>query len=303
VSFLVLQVVGKTLYTKVLDNFRLPATMAAMTTYNPRPQGCAFLCLLALTMAVTATAFAQDVATISSCPGGAKPPVALEIDCSHVSADADKQLCRPFIQNQACKVFPAYRKITGIHLENTCKSIKFTIYEDSNWPHPKGEAGGMALQCGVDYLVEYSIRSHPKSKMGPYDVHELLHEYQLALGALPDAHVLFSSSMAEAEREIGETDDYERSMKNMKEEAPRLKQELDAGKITGDKECAIAMTQVEESLYLENSRSVYMFYLKLIPSKTKDIADRQRRFDRMFYVVSGGKPEVLKFLKSHGCAP
>jgi hypothetical protein len=277
--------------------------MARMITHNLRPQGCVFLCLLAVTMAVTAAAFAQDVTTISSCPGGAKPPVALQIDCSHVKADADKQLCRPFIQNQACKVFPAYRKITGIHLENTCKSVKFTIYEDSNWPHPKGEAGGLALQCGVEYLVEYSIRSRPGSKIGPYDVHELLHEYQIALGALPDAHVLFSSSMAEALREIGETDEYQRVLKSMKEEAPRLKQELDAGKIAADKECAIAETQVEETLYLENSRNVYMFYLKLVPSMAKDMRNRQERFNRMFYVVSGGKAEVLKFLKSHGCAP
>jgi hypothetical protein len=270
-----------------------------MATHNLRRQPHALLCLLALTIA--GAAFGQDVTTVSGCSGAPKPAVTFQIDCSHVTSGADKQLCRFFIQNQACKVFPAYRKITGIQLENTCKSIKFNIYEDSNWPHPKGE-GGLALQCGVDYLAEYSIRARPGSKIGPYDVHELLHEYQIALGALPDAHVLFASSMAEAERQIGETDAYERSMKNMKEEAPRLKQELDAGKITGDKECAAAETQVEETLYLENSRNVYMFYLKLIPSKTKDLADRQRRFDRMFYVVSSGKPEVLKFLQSHGCA-
>ena len=276
--------------------------MARMTTQNPRRQRHGWLCVLMLTIAFSAAkTFAQDTISVSNCPGAAKPAVTFEIDCSHVNTDADRQLCRPFIQNQACRVFPAYRKITDIHLENTCKSIKFTIYEDSNWPHPKGE-GGLALNCAVDYLAEYSIRSHAKSKLGPYDVHELLHEYQIALGALPDAHVLFSSSMAEALREIGDTDEYQRSLKNMKEEAPRLKQELDAGKITGDKECAIAMTQVEESLYLENSRNVYMYYLKLVPNKTKDMADRQRRFARMFYVVSGGKPEVLEFLRSHGCA-
>jgi hypothetical protein len=205
-----------------------------MTTRNLRPQLQAFVCLVVLMIAGAGTVVAQDVTSVSSCPGGSKLPVTLQIDCSHVTSEADKQLCRPFIENQACRVFPAYRKITGIHLENTCKAIKFTIYEDSNWPHPKGE-GGLALQCGVDYLAQYSIRSHPKAKSGPYDVHELLHEYQLALGALPDAHVLFSSSMAEAQREIGETDDYDRSLKNMKEESPRLKQELDAGKVTGDR--------------------------------------------------------------------
>ncbi len=246
-------------------------------------------------------ALAQDQISVSSCPGAAKIPVAFQIDCSHVKDAASKQLCRPFIQNQACKVFPAYRKITGINLEATCRSIKFNIYDDDNWPHPKGE-GGLAGNCGVDYLAKYSLLAHPASSIGPYDVHELLHEYQLALGALPDAHVLFSSSMAEALREIGETAEYDRAIKNMRSEAPRLEQELRSGKITGPKQCAVAETQVEETLYLQNSRSVYAFYRKLEVSKNPAQADRQARFDRMFYLVSGPNPEVKKFLQENGCA-
>jgi hypothetical protein len=204
----------------------------------------------------------------------------------------------PVHREQACKVFPAYRKITGISLEQTCKSIKFTIYDDDNWPHPKGE-GGLALNCAVDYLAKYSLQAHASSKIGPYDVHELLHEYQIALGALPDAHVLFSSSMAEAMKEIGETDDYARAMKNMKEEAPRLEQELRDGKITGPKQCTVAETQVEENMYLENSRTVYAFYRKLPVSKNPSQADRQARFNRMFWVVSGPKPEVKQVLTQY----
>jgi hypothetical protein len=243
---------------------------------------------------------AQDQVTISSCPGQTKTPVTFQIDCSHVHDPAVKELCRPFIENQACKVFPAYRKITGISLENTCKSIKFTIYDDENWPHPKGE-GGLALQCGVDYLAKYSLQAHPRSTIGPYDVHELLHEYQLALGALPDAHVLFSSSMAEATRLIGETSDYQQTFNNMKAEAPRLAQELADGKIAGPKQCTVAETQVEETLYLENSRSVFAFYRKLAVSWNPSQADREIRFNRMFYLVSGPQPEVRQFLIKNGC--
>lgn len=245
-------------------------------------------------------AAAQDQITISSCPGQPKMPVTFQIDCSHVGDATVKELCRPFIQNQACKVFPAYRKITGIHLEDTCKSIKFTIYDDGNWPHPKGE-GGLALQCGVDYLAKYSLQSHPRSKIGPYDVHELLHEYQLALGALPDAHVLFTSSMAEAMREIGETDDYQQAMKNMQAEALRLEQELRDGKITDPKQCTVAETLVEERIYLADSRSVYAFYRKLAVSRNPSQTDRETRFNRMFYLVSGPKPEVRQFLIENGC--
>jgi hypothetical protein len=276
------------------DRTSKPPKIKIKTYLTPVLLGCVWAGMLN-------SAAAQDQVSVSSCPGQATLPVAFQIDCSHLTDAATKQLCKPFINNQACEVFPAYRNITGINLEDTCKSIKFTIYEDSNWPHPKGE-GGLALHCAVDYLAKYSLQAHPNSKIGPYDVHELLHEYQMALGALPDAHVLFASSMAEATRKIGETDEYERLMKNMKAEAPRLEQDLRSGKITGPKQCSIAETQVEESLYIANSRSVYAFYRKLATSKNPSQTDRVARFNRMFYLVSGPKPEVRKFLLDNGCS-
>lgn len=257
--------------------------------------------LVSCSLFLSGAVWAQDHASVSRCPGQPTIPVSFEIDCSHIKDSATKQLCRPFIENQACKVFPAYRKITGIELEKTCKSIKFNIYDEDNWPHPKGE-GGLAMNCAVDYIAKYSLQAHPNSKIGPYDVHELLHEYQIALGALPDPHSLFASSMAEAMKEIGETDDYERAIKEMKAEAPRLVQELQSGKITGPKQCAVAEAQVEETLYLADSRAAYAFYRKLVISRNANIADRQARFGRMFWVVSGPKPEVKKFFLDNGCA-
>ena len=245
---------------------------------------------------------AQDKISVTECPGQPRLAVSFQIDCSHLNSADDRKLCRPFIENQACRAFPVYRKITGINLENTCKSIQFTIYEDENWPHPKGE-GGLALHCAVDYLARYSVKSATNAKLGPYDVHEILHEYQLGLGPLPDAHVLFSSSMAEAARGVGDTADFERRMKNMKDEAQRLRQELEAGKYkSSPNECRIAQTQVEESLYLENPRTVYAFYRKLGPDKARDQASREARFSRMLWVVSGPKPEVKQFLVDHGCS-
>jgi hypothetical protein len=247
-------------------------------------------------------AAAQDQITVSSCPGQPALPVSFQIDCSHLTDPASKQLCRPFIDNQACKVFPAYRKITGIKLEDTCKSVKFTIYEDANWPHPKGE-GGLALHCSVDYLEKYSVQFRKDSKMGPYDVHELLHEYQLALGPLPDAHILFAPSMVEAMREIGDTEQADRNLKNMTAESQRLATQLNDGKFKTDpNECKLAQTQIEESLYLENSKLVSMFYLKLPPAKGTSQAERNARFNRMFFVVSSAKPEVKKSLTEH-CGP
>jgi hypothetical protein len=225
-----------------------------------------FLAIISVGWLVPAQGYAQDETAVSSCPGQPKIPVTFNIDCSHVSDAASKQLCRPFIENQACRVFPAYRKITGIKLEETCPSLKFTIYEDGNWPHPKGE-GGLALHCAVDYLSQYSIKFRSNSKLGPYDVHELLHEYQFALGPLPSMHVLFGPSMAEAMREVGDAEGYQQRIKSMQDEARRLKERLDGekGKPAAN-DCMLAQTQVEESLYLENSKDVYMFYLKLPPA-------------------------------------
>jgi hypothetical protein len=200
-------------------------------------------------------------------------------------------------------LFPAYRKITGIKLEDRCKSIKFTIYEDVNWPHPKGE-GGLALNCAVDYLAQYSVKFPANSKMGPYDVHELLHEYQFALGPLPSMHPLFASSMAAAMLEIGDAEEYQLRLKQMKAESQRLHDDLEAGKYQSNpQQCSIAQTQVEESLYLENPKLLPMFYLKLPAAKGNSQGERDARFNRMFYVVSSAKPEVKQFLTEHGCGP
>ena len=245
----------------------------------------------------------QEQITVSTCAGQPALPVTFQIDCSHLKDSASRQLCRPFIENQACKVFPAYRKITGINLEDTCKTIKFTIYQDDNWPHPKAE-GGLALHCTVDYLEKYSVNSHKDSKLGPYDVHELLHEYQIALGPLPSMHPLFTSSMAEATKAVGDDEQYQRDVKNMQSESTRLHSELESGKYASlPNQCSIAQTAVEESLYLENSRLLPMFYLKLPPPRGNSQAERDARFDRMFYVVGSGKPELKKFLTDHGCGP
>jgi hypothetical protein len=245
------------------------------------------------------TAGAQNLTNVTTCKGVGQLPVRFQVDCSNLKDAATQQLCRPFIENQACKVFPAYRKITGIKLEDKCKAIKFTIYEDANWPHPNGE-GGLALNCAVDYLAKYSVQAHPESKIGPYDVHELLHEYQFTLGPLPSMHPLFSPSMAEATRAVGDEQQYQLDIKRMRSESQRLHNELESGKYKGNpKECSIAQAQVEERLYLENPKLLSMYYMKLPPANGDDQADRNARFNRMFFVVSNANPEIKKFLTAH----
>ena len=278
--------------------------MSQKSFYNDRSQISRFalLAIALFTGALTPRLVAQNQATVSDCPGQSKLPVTFQIDCSHLK-DASRQLCRPFIEHQACMVFPAYRRITGIKLEDTCPAIKFTIYQDDNWPHPQGD-GGLALHCAVDYLDKYSVDFRKDWAKGPYDVHELLHEYQMTLGPLPGSHPLFGSSMAEAMREIGDNEGYQVRVKEMQAESRRLHDELETGKYKGDpKECYLAQSQLEESLYLENPKLVSMFYLKLPPAKGNSPTERNVRFSRMFYTVGSGKPEIKKFLTDHGCGP
>ena len=65
---------------------------------------------LALTLCCQPSALvAQSQIMVFSCPGVGPLPVRFQVDCSHLTDSASKQLCRPFIESQACKVFPAYQ--------------------------------------------------------------------------------------------------------------------------------------------------------------------------------------------------
>jgi hypothetical protein len=247
---------------------------------------------------VVPLAMAADETSILSCSGQPKTPITFQIDCSHVKNDTDKKLCAPFLKNQACKVFSAYREITGIKFEATCPAIKYTIYEDDNWPHGKGE-GGLALHCAIDYLAEYSIRT--KSKIGAYDTHELLHEYQEVLGALPYQHILFGPSQAEAMRLIGDVQGYQKAVERLREDSATFEERFQklGPKASIDK-CTFAEIEIEQSLYLDKNDNVYQFYRKLVRSRIAAQADRETRFNRMYEVVGGDK--ARRFLLAHGCA-
>jgi len=239
---------------------------------------------------------AQNVVTVSSCPNQPALPVTFVVDCSHVADPATRQLCQPFGENQACKVFWAYRNITGMRLEEECPTVKYTIYDKDKFPHREGE-GGVALHCAADYMADYSVLV--KSMIGPYDVHEILHIYQDRLGALPNQHILFGPSMAEARREIGDKYGYEREVSRMKRGMEYTETNF-AKEVPDDKQCLSAEFYIESTLYLKNPKNVELFYRKLERGWKKDMADRQARFNRMYDAVSGGTAKP--YLLSHGCS-
>lgn len=261
------------------------------------------LCSIVVAAAVLSPGVsAQDKITVSSCPGEPKTAVTFEIDCSHLKNPQSKERCVPFVMNQACKVFPAYRKITGINLEQLCKTFTYTIYDKDNWPHKEGDAGGIALKCGADYEAQYSVDGNIKMASGPYDTHEILHVYQQILGAIPYQHILFGPSQAEAMKLVGDNAGFERNAAEMKKEtaAWETAYEKEASRPATDR-CVSAEVQTEEMLYLGDNSTIYELYRKAGPSPAKDMPSRLARFNRMYDAVSGGKTRA--FLLAHGCAP
>lgn len=251
-------------------------------------------------LAVSApVARADEPVVVTSCPGEARIPVTFRVDCSHVRAPAARAQCRPFIENQACKVFPAYRRITGIELEKACPEITYTLYDEDQWPHKGGDEGGFAGHCSAELLSQFSVLIH--SQIGPYDTHELLHIFHSQLGALPSSHILFGPSQLEARRELGDRYGYEQGFVRMKKGVFDPASEKEFERLAPDQRCRVAQTQEEARLYISNPKVAYAFYRDLEVGWLKDQADREARFNRMFDKVSQGRAK--QFLIDHGCAP
>jgi len=263
------------------------------------------VCVAAL---LAPAASAQDQFTVSTCPGGEKIPIPFEIDCSHLKDAKSKAHCEPFITNQACKLFPAYRKITNVVLEKWCKSVKYTIYDPDGWPKQDAEAGagGMTRSCSVDYLAKYSVDSYFRLAGAPYDTHEILHVYQMGIGginSLQYMHILFGPSQVEAMKLIGDATSYRKWISILQGEVNGFdaNYQKQLSKPAVDR-CQLAEVETEESLYLEDNNNVYEMWRKLGPPLPKgNPAERQLRFNRMYDAVSGGKSR--QFLLAHGCAP
>lgn len=256
--------------------------------------------LVAGALLAGAASAADNLLEAASCPGREKSPVMFRIDCSHVRDAAARAQCLPFITNQSCRVFPAYRKITGINLEGACPTITYTIYDKAEWPYPGGDAGGYAAKCSAKLMSEFSVLR--KTALGPLDTHELLHVYQSELGALPSSHILFGSTQLEALREMGDRYGYESGFARLKGETlgPSFEQYFASDRMKPEGRCAAAQTNLEARLYIGNPKAVYDFWRQLERASLKQQADREARFNRMFERVGG--PSARAFLVAHGCS-
>ena len=157
----------------------------------------------------------------------------------------------------------------------------------------------MSIECRIDYLAEYALAPHFKSAIGPYEVHEILHQYQMAdatLAGLTALHPLFSSSMLEAEREVGDTQAYKQGIARMMDGIRDLRTALDQATIAPADRCRLAQSVVEEDLYLNDTENVYQFYRGLANGSEHDATSR---LSAMLNTLSGGTAK--QFLLSHGC--
>ena len=226
--------------------------------------------------------------TVSTYADGSPLPVTFKIDCSRLQ-DPSKLDCKQFIEITARESFPALRKITGVKLESRCPTLTYTIYNQSDWPY--GGAGGMSLgDCTVAYLVDVLDAKYFDASFGVYDVHELLHQHQYGLPELlNDAHPFFSSTMAEAQRLIGDTYSYQQSQSQMSQAVAST---------VAPAVCRQAQYKVESRLYLGSSNVVYGFYQNLRP----DITDTSLQVSYQLYLASGQDSAVKTQLRDAGCA-
>ena len=149
-------------------------------------------------------------------------------------------------------------------------------------------------------MADYSV--NVKSKIGPYDLHEILHEYEFVDGPFIDEHPFFDPLQTEAAREIGDASGSQAYLARVKDEAKQFGNSLADHEPVSEKNCVAAEKYMETTLYLEDSRNAYVYYLKLSPLPAKwTRADLAARVNRMFNVVSSGK--AREFLLDHGCGP
>jgi hypothetical protein len=243
-----------------------------------------------------APAAAATLTMVTSCPPPKHTSVNFTIDCSRLDLET-KKLCSSFIQNQACRVFAAYRKITGIDVNRVCPTISYTIYNRANWRY--GTAGGISFRCRIEMLADGSLQAKAKSAIGPYEVHELLHQFQMASQTLHDItayHPLFASSMLEAEREIGDISSYGREYARLEPDIQRMRTSLEKGTIRAADTCRIAQSVVEETLYLKDRHNVYKSYRFLKEETSQNPA---ARLSATLVALSAGASR--QFLISHGC--
>jgi hypothetical protein len=261
------------------------------------------LVVLGFVAVATSAALGAEVTTITSCPSQPTIPVKFVVDCSHVKDASNRQLCKPFIANQACKVFPAYRKITGIRLEQRCPILTYTIYDQDNFPHPGG-VGGISYNCQIDHVTQYALQQFANSKIGPYEHHEILHHYQMTnkeLAGITAMHVLFESSLVELQAEIGDDVSHDKFLARLKNEPAQLRANLENDKVKPADRCKVARAVIESELYLANNKNVYLFYSRLASVVPRDAADREARYDAMLNDIAGGKAK--EFLTTHSCGP
>ncbi|MGD9804487.1 MAG: hypothetical protein AB7E80_13875 [Hyphomicrobiaceae bacterium] len=262
---------------------------------------CISLALLAATLHTAQAADGRYVVT--SCANGTRLPIAFVADCSRLGSAATRALCATFIENQACRVYPTYRRLTGIDIAPRCRRIKCIIHDLSSAPGGR-DFGGMAKGCEVAFMAKYAIDLRKDSPIGPHEVHELLHHFRMsssALKPLTHGHALFGSSMAEAISQLGDHTTYAQDLKRLRTEADRIEKKLEAPPWppAHSTRCRLARLVVESRVYLERPETIATIYRAAAARPTDERDEAGRWLNRLLADIGG--PTGRALLASNGC--
>ncbi|UVO37632.1 hypothetical protein KUL72_04370 [Bradyrhizobium arachidis] len=185
--------------------------------------------------------------------------------------------------------------MTGIALERNCATVSYVLHDQSTWP--RGSAGGISRQCEIELLAEFALQR--TGAVGPHEVHEALHQFQLAHRALRKItvfHPLFAISMLEVEQAIGDNVAYDLGLARMRREADALLSPSEIESLKDKDNCKLAQTWAEEKLYMKDHSMLYRIYRGL-----KHL-DHRNAFDKLSRILNDlSEGATQSILLKHRC--
>jgi hypothetical protein len=255
------------------------------------------LCVVA---AIALQARPALVVASNDCASQIPVTIKFSVYCDKVRDQQARGLCGRFITNQACKVFPAYRALTGIPLEKYCKNITYRLFDRDAYPHDKG--GGISTPCEIHYIAGIVLNVSASPSIGPYEVHEILHQFQLASAVLREMtsrHPLFEVSMVEVKRRIGDVSGYQLSLARLQQSTAVAG--TGAAAFTGNlmAPCETARHEIVRDLYLRNPITIYSIYALLTAAAPTSSGGQESYLNRALIDVSRG--DSRKLLEDNDC--
>lgn len=232
--------------------------------------------------------------TVTECPNDSASSIPLdvpfEIDCSDFSNRSEQ--CKTYLDNTACHIYPAFKKITQLSLKSNCSRVWYGISSESRWHH--SVAGYSDIPDCKEYWVDTHSILAPAMGGSDFDSHELLHQLQsLIFYSYTILHPLFITTVVEAQR-LGDPEGYPGALQSINlyyQEGMFIHPE----KV---QDCTEAQKIIEMGLYLQDKENIYKSY-DLILKKHQSFTESL--LSSVLFMVSGKDHSVQKYLLDHNC--